>query len=347
MNLLKNHFSENSYYVYAPKKAKDKLDIHPEVILKHPSRYQIPALWRSYGIVKDLKRDQVSLYHGLTNELPYGISASKISSVVTIHDLIFLRFPKFYPIIDRAIYRYKCEYACSHATRIIAVSEQTKHDIIKYFKIDEDKIDVIYQSCNLVFQRRESEDLKKSVSIKYNLPENYILQVGTVEERKNVLLTVKALRNVPDNVKLVVIGRHTEYTKDVQQYINRFKLENRVIFLKRVPVADLPSIYQQAQIFVYPSEFEGFGIPILEALYSGIPVIAASGSCLEEAGGPHSCYVHPKDDVQLSWTINSILNSPELRKAMIENGLEYVKNFEEGKLAEQLMNVYKKVLNHA
>ncbi|MBC8053684.1 MAG: glycosyltransferase family 4 protein [Sphingobacteriaceae bacterium] len=346
LNLLINHFPENDYWVYSKKKAAANLKIPAGVKFRHPAGYRFP-LWRSYGILTDLRKDKLSLYHGLSNELPFGIRSAKIPSVVTVHDLIFLRFPEFYSAIDRFIYKYKFEYACKKATRIIAVSEQTKKDIVSYFHIPEDKIDVIYQGCNDAFKSSATAEQKSKVNKKYNLPANYLLQVGTIEERKNLMLTVKALLGVPSEIKLVVIGKQTEYAREIKEYILNHKLENRVVFLKNVPVDDLPAIYQQAKIFVYPSEFEGFGIPIIEALHSGVPVIGAIGSCLEEAGGPKSCYVHPKDDVRLSWTINSILSSNAKRDEMIKAGYAYVKKFSNAQLANDLMEVYKKVLNNA
>ena len=347
LDLLTSHYPENEYWVYSSKKAGKNLMIPQGIKFRHPAGYKLAPLWRSYGILRDLKKDNISLYHGLSNELPFGIFTSKTPSVVTVHDLIFLRFPEFYTAVDRFIYRYKFEYSCKRASRIIAVSQQTKKDIISYFDVPDDKIDVIYQSCNSVFKIKTTDEDKDRVRKKYKLPDEYLLQVGTVEERKNLMLTIKSLRNIPHNIRLVVIGRLTDYAKEVKEYIFNHKLEKRVIFLRNVPVDDLPAIYQQAKIFIYPSEFEGFGIPIIEALYSGVPVIAATGSCLEEAGGPKSCYIHPKDDIQLAWTINSILNNPEKGNKMIDAGFEYVKNFSEAQLAAKLMDVYKKVLTNA
>lgn len=347
LNLLAQHFPENEYIVYSSKKASDNLKIPSGIQFHHPPAYKLPVLWRSYGIGKDLQKDKIDLYHGLSNELPLGNFSSKIPSVVTIHDLIFLRFPDFYPAIDRAIYRYKFQFACKNATRIIAVSEQTKKDIVNYFNISGEKIDVIYQGCNSSFKDSVSDEFKIKVREKYSLPKQYLLQVGTIEERKNLMLTVKALKAIPSEIKLVVIGKQTDYLKEIKEYLSDHSLDSRVQFLTNVPLEDLPAIYQQAKIFVYPSEFEGFGIPVIEALYSGVPVIAATGSCLEEAGGPGSSYVHPKDDIQLSWTINSILNSPDKQLEMVSAGYEYVKKFSEQQLASNLMNVYKKALNHA
>jgi glycosyltransferase involved in cell wall biosynthesis len=346
LNLLCSQYPESEYFVYSAKKAPVFLQLPEQARLRHPANYKFSSLWRSYGIIKDLKKDGIHLFHGLSNEIPFGISSAKIPSVVTIHDLIFLRFPEFYPKIDRLIYKIKFKYACQNATRVIAVSDQTKKDIVKYFGVNAEKIDVVYQGCNTVFYQPASKELKSRVRELYKLPEEYLLQVGTIEERKNLMLTVKALKNVPD-IKLVVIGRQTDYAKEIKDFILHNKLENRVIFLSNVPADDLPAIYQQARVFVYPSEFEGFGIPVIEALYSGVPVIAAKGSCLEEAGGPTSCYIHPKDDVQLAWMVNSILNNREKADEMIAAGYEYVKKFNEETLASDLMSVYMKVLNNA
>lgn len=171
--------------------------------------------------------------------------------------------------------------------------------------------------------------------------------MGTIEERKNLLLTVKSLTSVVQEIKLVVIGRETDYVADVRDYMDEHNLKHRIKFLANVPVEDLPAIYQQAKLFVYPSEFEGFGIPIIEALNSGIPVIAATGSCLEEAGGPDSCYIHPKDDIQLAFTINSLINDQEKYDKMVQAGYIYVKKFDDAELAEKLFNTYTKVLNYA
>jgi len=347
LNLLADYYPDNDYNLYTPKRPKKNLGISELINYCHPSKFINSTLWRSKFIISDLKKDKIDLYHGLSNELPLGIAKSKIPSVVTIHDLIFLRFPEYYPYIDRSIYKYKFEYACKNASRIIAVSKQTKEDIISFFHIPEDKIDVVYQGCNKVFQRIASEEEKRKVKLEYKLPERFILNVGTIEERKNLLLIVKALSSIPKNVKLVVIGRETEYAKDVKDYITVNQLHERVIFLKNVPVNDLPLIYQCAEIFVYPSQFEGFGIPVIEALYSAVPVIAATGSCLEEAGGPATHYVHPQDEVQLAWHINSILNSPHKKDEMIKEGLRYVQKFTEEKLAKNLIETYQKAINNA
>ena len=161
----------------------------------------------------------------------------------------------------------------------------------------------------------------------YNLPDKYILNVGTIEKRKNLKLIVQALKDVDSDYKLVVIGKPTPYFETVKNEMDRLGLGDRIIFLKNIPFYDLPGIYQLAEIFVYPSFYEGFGIPIIEALYSGVPVIAATGSCLEEAGGPDSLYINPNDAKKLSENINRVLNEPALKNTMKAKGLEFVQKF--------------------
>lgn len=342
------YFAGNTYFLYTPKiRATNRLGFlkdRPNIITKTPSSKFFTSLWRSKGIVKDLKRDGVELYHGLSHELPVGIERSGIRSVVTVHDLIFMRFPEQFGRVSRSIYDAKVRRACAVADKIIAISQKTKDDLVELLGISPGRIEVVYQNCDPVFAIPQSDEQKQAVKSKYHLPDGFILSVGTIEERKNLLLLVKALAKTPD-AKLVVVGKPTDYLKTVQQFIDANGLANRVIFLHQVSFAELPALYQLAKLFVYPSRYEGFGIPILEALYSGVPVIAATGSCLEEAGGPDSLYVGPDNSDDLAAKINLVLSDSGLREKMITGGLQYTANFADEKLAAQLMQLYKNVNN--
>jgi glycosyltransferase involved in cell wall biosynthesis len=348
---MASFYPHNSYYLYTPKKKQGDGISFPDglynVTIVLPASNLIPALWRIAGIVKDLKRDQIELYHGLSHELPANIDKSGIKSVVTVHDLIFMRFPRYFGAINRFIYRTKLKYACRVADKIIAISERTKQDLIELLNVPPDKIEVIYQGCDPAFRQDATSQEKQAVLGKYNLPGEFILSVGTIEERKNLLLLIKALPGVTSPIKLVAIGRQTSYTKKVKQLVNGLGLNNRVIFLDTVNFTDLPAIYQSAKVFVYPSRYEGFGIPVLEALCSGAPVIAATGSCLEEAGGPDSLYVDPDMEKDLAEKINMVLTDETLRQKMTVKGKEYSSNFDDEKLAAQMMVVYQKISQHA
>ncbi len=352
VDILCQFYPENKYVLYAPKKRENKrLDKltkqYQQLQLSYPttsSWKKLSSLWRVWGVTQQLEKEKIDIFHGLSNELPLNIHQSEVKSVVTIHDLIFLRYPQYYHSIDRKIYTYKFRKACENADKIIAISECTKRDIIEYLMIPAEKIDVVLQGCDPTFMHAVAEEKKREVRAKYQLPDHYILNVGSIEERKNALSAVQALMMLPEQIHLVIVGRHTEYTDKIERFIKENKLEERVHIISNVPFDDLPAFYQLAEIFVYPSRFEGFGIPIIEALYSGIPVVAATGSCLEEAGGPDSIYVDPDDIKGMADAFKQIYADPERKKIMIEKGQIFAKRFAEEKQAEEILNIYKQLM---
>jgi glycosyltransferase involved in cell wall biosynthesis len=341
-------FPGDEFYMYAPKlvdvpRTAGLLN-QPNLFVKTPETTILKSLWRSRLVVKDLVKDGIQLYHGLSNEIPVRIQQSGVKSVVTIHDLIFLRYPQYYKPIDRKIYEVKFKNACKNADKIIAISEQTKRDIVHFFGTEASKIEVIYQSCTPEFEIACEPGKLQQVREKYALPEKFLLNVGTIEIRKNALLIVKALAKLEKDIHLVIIGKETPYANTVKDFIQKHQLTDRVHFLQDVSFEDLPAVYQLSTIFVYPSEFEGFGIPILEALKSNVPVIAATGSCLEEAGGPDSIYVNPNNEDALAAAISKIWNDAALQSAMKIAGKKFASDFTEMNHAKNLMQLYTSLL---
>ena len=338
--------------LYAPDKGRDDLRSQiverPNVSFCYPhfsSSIHLPSSWwRMKGVVTDLQRDGVQLYHGLSGELPIGIRKSGIRSVVTIHDLIFLRHPEFYNWVDTKIYAWKFRQTLREADHVIAISECTKRDILYYGDIDEQKISIVYQSFAPRFSVEVSEEQRTQVCSAYQLPQRYILNVGSIEARKNILQAVQALPLLPDDVALVMVGRHTPYTDQVLQYVREHHLEERVRVLHGVPDEHLPMLYALAESFVYPSVYEGFGIPIIEAISCGLPVVACSGSCLEEAGGPDSLYVQPGNVEAMAAAIRLTLVGAEGRELRIENSKKYIRRFSGCNVADQVVNVYQSLL---
>ena len=356
--------------LYAPDEGRDDLRTQIQdranVTLHTPhSTFHIPhstslgkSLWRSYGIVSDLRRDGIQLYHGLSGELPIGIRKSGIPSVVTIHDLIFLRHPEYYHWIDTKIYAWKFRQTISEATHIIAISECTRRDILHYApELDPARISVIYQSCapkfTLDIPHSSSPDISPSTfhipHSTFHIPPSskYILSVGTIEARKNILLAVKALETslLPDDLHIVIIGRHTPYTDIVARYARDHGLEARVHILHHVSDAELPAYYAAAEAFVYPSRYEGFGIPIIEAISCGLPVVACTGSCLEEAGGPDTLYVSPDDPQAMAAAIAQVLKGAPGRDQRILRSREYIRRFQGNDVAGQVYRLYLRLLN--
>ncbi len=348
LQILADFAPDNEYVLYTPNERNAGLldSLKGVFVRKFPSRgywRKLRSLWRVWGITSDIQADRISLYHGLSNELPLNIRKAKhVKSIVTIHDLIFLRYPECYPLIDRIIYNYKFRKACRQADRVIAVSECTKRDIVQLYQISPDKIDVIYQGCDEQFKRSASDEKKAEVKRRYSLPERYIFYVGSIEKRKNLLLLAKALRHLDESYQVIAVGKHTPYADRVDAFVREHHLENRFRMIHGVPFADLPALYQLSTTFVYPSRYEGFGIPLLEALHSGVPVIGAHGSCLEEAGGPFSLYVAPDDDKALADAIERTYHDEALRSRMIQEGRIYAQRFEPQPIAEQMLDCYRK-----
>ncbi len=337
--------------LYAPDAGRDELRCQvPEsqtVSYRYPSGLGqwLKSWWRTWGVVADARRDGARLFHGLSGELPVGIASSGMRSVVTIHDVIFLRHPEFYHWADRKIYAWKFRQTVRQADHIIAISECTKRDIMEYGHVGEDKISVIYQSYAPRFSATVDEQTLSAVSSRYSLPGRYVLSVGSIEARKNILLAVKALQYLPQDISLVVVGRHTAYTDTVVSYAASHGLSSRLCILHGVPDADLPAIYGGAESFVYPSVYEGFGIPIIEAISCGLPVVACTGSCLEEAGGPDALYVGTDDAVGMASAISQTLRGASGREERIAASRRYIERFCGSSVAEQVAKVYRRLLD--
>lgn len=338
----------DSFRLYVPDLGRD--DLRSQLDMPRNMSFVTPAnklvkplrsLWRIKGIVNDLKRDGVDIYHGLTGELPLGLSEAGIKSVVTIHDLIFMRCPEYYNPVDVAIYKWKFRNTCKQADRIIAISECTRRDIMELGEIDDSRIHVVYQSCDTRFRQQVSPEQKQDVRARYSLPKRYVLFVGTIEERKNALLAAQALPYLSDDIHLVLVGRQTAYAKTITSFARQNGLANRIHMLSGVPTSDLYAIYQQAECFVYPSRYEGFGIPVIEAIQSRLPVIACTGSCLEEAGGPDNVYVDPDEPQEMAMAIKSITDNPDAARQIVTRSLDYIRRFENGNVAQEMLNVYR------
>lgn len=357
LHSLANYFPEHEYFLFNPKK-RSAFEVKGEQFHEiNPAGFLNQAFssaWRSSWVKKDLKKYRIELYHGLSHEIPVGIGQTGIPSVVTIHDLIHERYPGQYTAIDVRIYSKKFRYACRQTDRIIAISEQTKKDIIDFYKIAPGKIDTCYQSCNPAFSVKISTDERELVRRKYRLPAKFFLYVGSLIERKNLLNCCKALMLLENDcdIPLVVIGNGGSYKRKVQRFIRDNQLGKKVIFLSEQDTAseegykratDFPAIYQAATALIYPSFFEGFGIPVLEALWSRLPVITSNLSSLPEAGGDAACYVDPSDPGQIAGAMSKICKDHFLAESMKEKGWAHAQKFSTEICARNVMDVYKKI----
>jgi glycosyltransferase involved in cell wall biosynthesis len=335
-------YPENECFLYTPKIADAELFNEPAgTIIGKPGGFwkKSGSLWRTFRLTQRLNEDAIDLYHGLSNELPYGIQKSRAKSVITIHDLIFMEHPELYKSINRNIYEKKVRTGTRVASRVIAASEQTKQDIIRFLNVDESRIRVVYQGCHRQFYSRVSEETMQNTHQRFALPSEYLLYVGTIEERKNLLKIVQALHHGNIDFPLVVVGRKTAYFNQVKQFIERTGLSN-VYFLDQVQASDLPAIYQGSSGFIYPSSYEGFGIPVLEALNSGVPVITSRGGCLEETAGKGGLLIDPTDQEEMIHAIRQVLETSALRDRLIREGGAHALKFREEQTIPSLYNVY-------
>ncbi|HUR30925.1 MAG TPA: glycosyltransferase family 1 protein, partial [Saprospiraceae bacterium] len=245
------------------------------------------VLWRTLNIVEDIHRSNAEIYHGLSHELPIGISKLDIGKVVTIHDLIFKYYPADNTWIDNQMYDWKWKHACLAADKIIAISEQTKNDILHFYNILPEKIVVIYQPSDKLFSQPVRPEEIESAKSRYKLPPVFNLYVGSIISRKNLMVIIKAMALIPpqERLPLVIIGNGKNYKKKVLEEAARIHVDHLLVWLGSPAFKDFPAIYKSAQMMIYPSLHEGFGLPVIEAFQIGIPVITSNQSSLKEAGG--------------------------------------------------------------
>ena len=305
------------------------------------------AIWRSGLINPRLIKDNIGIYYGLSNEIPFGNKNSGIVRVVIIHDLIFLRYPQLYPAMDAFFYKQKTRYACKYADFIIAASEQTKRDVLDFYHVPENKITVIYPGSDPIFYGEDTVDTSQF----FSTTRKYIISIGAITPRKNLLKTVQAFNLVKDrhDLDLVVIGTAVglgrDYLKIILKFIEENRLSGRVHFLDKVPYKYVPALCRNAELMVYPSLFEGFGMPIVEGLFSGIPVITSQGGCFPEAGGDAAIYVNPDNFEEIASWIDKIMNSATLRDELVSKGLKYAKKFSQEHIENDIINFHQSIKN--
>ena len=299
-----------------------------------------PNLWRRYGVSVHLRGDKVDIFHGLSHELPHGIPRS-IKKVVTMHDLIVWRYPQYYSAFDRRVHRIKQRHACRIADVVIAISQQTKSDLIKYMHVPEAKIRVLYQSCDNIFWKPVSEQDKASVREAYSLPERYVICVGSIEERKNQQAAIKALAELPADLHLVIVGRpHGSYYHTIQSEIKRNRLTDRVHIITNADFEDFPALYANAVASVYVSQFEGFGIPIVESMCCDVPVVTSNLSSMPEAGGDAALYADPNNPHEIAQQLQRIVDDPQLRVELVEKGRKQRQLFAPDKIIADFYALY-------
>ncbi len=351
IDVLSQYYPKNHYMVYAPQ-ARENRDLTPllartSVHLKTPRHALSTTLWRNRGgILNDAEHNHTRLFHGIAGVLPSKMSSYKIPSVVSIFDLTYLHYPKNFNFFDRMRYHAKTRRSCQVAKRVIAVSEYAKRDIVDNYGVSADKVCVAYPGVDERYLREINDKELNDVKRKYGLPEKFIVSAGRIVRHRNALQALQALEQLGDNaIKLVLLGKSTNYYDEVKNYAAQHKMSNQITHISRASAADLPAIYHLALACVMPSRYESFAMPIIEAQCCGTPVVAATGSCMEEVGGDGALYVSPDDVNALADALGRVISDNALRNQLIERGKVNAQRFTRQAMADAIIACYEQALD--
>lgn len=310
--------------------------------LVHASR-PLRLIWENLYFSSALRAEKVDLLHAAAFTLPYNISCR---SVITIFDLTFFTMPHVHEKSKVAYFRKMIPPTLNRADKIIAISQQTKNDIIKLFNIADEKVEIIHIGVGMRFKPVARDDGFNRMRKKHGLPESYILFVGTIEPRKNLCNLIRAYsemqkRGFPHS--LVIVGKRGWGYKEIFNVIRKLKVKS-IIFTDFVDDADMPFIYNGADVFVYPSFYEGFGIPVVEAMACGVPVVTSNVSSMAEIAEGAAALVDPYQAEQISAAIERILEDKAYARTLVAQGLSRAAMFSQEKMVSMTQGVYHKVL---
>ncbi len=328
-------------YATLPSELGARLHLPPLVWQRRGFR----SMWRVFRLGRAAQRVGLDLFHGLSHEIPRDLPGTRMPSVVTFLDLIYHRHPEYFPAFDRHSYEWRYHWSAEHATAIVAISAQTRDDLVACYNIPAARICVIPPACDPRFARPCPADVRAAVRARCGVPEQFLLSVGTLEPRKNQALAIEAVARLgAATPMLVLVGRDGGSAADLQRVAEARGIAGRVRILTTVGSADLPALMQSAALFLYPSFIEGFGMPIVEALSAGVPVITSAGGCFAEAGGTGTRYVDPTDAPGLAEAIAEVLADSALAERMRAAGRQHAEGFDGSTLARRLLAVYDAVM---
>ncbi len=331
---------ENEYYLYNTATKERELDG-----LKLGENARVNCFPRILSPWK-ARKDRIDVYHGTSYQL---WAQGRSGSVVTVHDLALAKFPEFSKrLLGEQWSRYKALRTLQRATRVIAVSQNTANDISNFYQIPLEKIRVIYNGVGEEFFSTPPADSLKSVRVRYTIPPgDYILYVGGSDPRKNLGRLLEAFSILLKKIKpltLVLTGGLGRRGKEIYERISELGLERHVVLTGHLPAQDLHPLYSGAGLFAYPSLYEGFGIPVLEAMACGIPVITSDASSLPEVAGDAAYLIDPYDVQAMAAAMEKVLLDKNLAASLQARGLERVKAFSWERAARQTLEVYKECL---
>ncbi|MBI3244091.1 MAG: glycosyltransferase family 4 protein [Chloroflexi bacterium] len=332
----------NDYLIFHSRKASETLTLPAGANARRadcwtPAHHRLERL--ALGV--ELLPQGLSLLHSPDFIPPLGL----FRSVITIHDLTFLRYPQFLTAQSRRYYNDQIHEAVKRADAILTDSNATRADVLELLGVAADKVVTVHLAPDPIFQPRPGEAVEPAPA-RLNLPQRYLLFVGTFEPRKNVPGLLTAYAQLPlDAPPLVLAGNKGWLFDDVVALIDKLQLKDRVYFRPDFAAADLPALYHGAIALVLPSHYEGFGLPVLEAFACGTPVVIANRASLPEIAGGAAALCNPDDPASIVGAIESILSDSAYRLSLIAKGHARVKDFSWEKCARETLAVYRKVIN--
>jgi len=329
----------NNYSVFLP--VKPSLDMPEETEKWDYIVFKSKKLWTLLGLSKKLAeyKNKIDVFFSPTHYLPLR---STVPSVISILDVSYLYFPGLFKKKD--LYQLKLwgKYSINKADKILTISNSSKNDIIKAYGISEAKVSVVYPGIKQVLNVKFMD--KKELAKKFGIKENYILFVGTLQPRKNIARLIEAFSKLKNNdLQLVIIGKKGWQYEEILQAPEKFGVKEKVKFLEGIIDEDLPSFYKNAIYFVLPSLYEGFGLPVLESMQYGCPVITSNISSMPEAGGDAALYVDPYSVDDMAEKLDNLIKDNKLREELVKKGYEQVKKFSWEKTAKETLSVLKEV----
>lgn len=359
LNLVKNLAAidkKNSYQLLTDI-TDDKLltDIRKDLEIENKNNFKIIFLktknrfiWNSWILPAFLRKNRLDIY--LTQYVTPFFIPSRTKIITIIHDISFNFFPQFIKKSDLLFLKILIPISLRRADKIIGVSKFTADEISGYYKIDPQKVTWIHNAVSDDFLqlaeggRYISDDEMRAVREKYHLPDRYILYVGTLQPRKNLPLLIEAYKTIKESkigIKLVLAGgKGHNYDMDIERTVRKYNMESDVILPGYIAEEDKAPLMKSAQIFCLPSLYEGFGIPILEAMSVGTPVVASDIPSQREVAGEAALFFDPKDPSELAQRIEILLENKEKRNTLIDKGKERVKIFSWRVSAERMLDIF-------
>ncbi len=320
-------------------------ELHVECSRWPTYRPVLRIAWEQLVLPFALRKSGAELFHAmafagpLVNTLPW---------IVTIYDTSFERYPESFNAANRTYLNWAVRHAVRHANRVIAISESTKRDLVAHYRLSPDRVSVVYGGTDAAFSPAPGKQYMEDLRTRRELPEKMILHVGTIEPRKNIAQLVRAFARARRSAHLphclVLIGARGWKHAEVDAAIEEEQVSDVVHFAGYVPADELPDWFRAADLFVYPSRYEGFGLPPLEAMACGTPVVASNSSSLPEVVGDAGLLVWPDDVNGLAEAIVRVLKTPVLRDEMRERGLAQAAKFSWARTARETLDVYRAVL---